>query len=134
MELNKTIIGAVMVLVVLLVVGGVYINSSSQDSDVTSDLAATTEEVQQVTIDQVEDHNSEDDCWTVVGDKVYDITSYVSRHPGGDEILRACGEDGTSLFLERRDENGRAVGSGTAHSSSAQSQLEQFFVGNLSSN
>lgn len=78
---------------------------------------------------EVADHNSEDDCWTIVSGSVYDITSYVSRHPGGDEILRACGEDATTMFTQREDASGDAIGSGTPHSSSAAGQLEQFKIG-----
>lgn len=44
-------------------------------------------------------HSSENSCWSIVNKNVYDLTSYVSRHPGGSRnILRICGTDGTSLF------------------------------------
>uniref|UniRef100_A0A0N5B0J7 Cytochrome b5 heme-binding domain-containing protein n=1 Tax=Syphacia muris TaxID=451379 RepID=A0A0N5B0J7_9BILA len=46
-------------------------------------------------------HNTEKDCWMLLGDKVYDVTKYVSFHPGGpEELLRAAGCDGTKLFAE----------------------------------
>ena len=76
-------------------------------------------------------HNSAVDCWTYIGDKVYDITEYVPRHPGGESILQACGADGTSLFNERTTTDGQTIGSGTAHSSNAASQLEAFEIGDL---
>lgn len=79
----------------------------------------------------VAEHNKQDDCWTVINDKVYDITPYVSSHPGGSEILRSCGIDGTSLFRTRKTTDGESIGSGTPHSSSAQRALEQFKVGSL---
>lgn len=84
-----------------------------------------------ISADEVKKHNSKDDCWTIVQGNVYDITSYIPNHPGGDEILRACGEDGTELFTARTDKDGETVGSGTPHSPSAQSQLEAFLVGRL---
>lgn len=80
---------------------------------------------------EVAEHNTADDCWTTINGSVYDITPYISRHPGGSEIERACGEDGTSLFESRTTESGEQVGSGTPHSSSAASQLEQFKIGTL---
>lgn len=44
-------------------------------------------------------HNKEDDCWTVLGGKVYNITRYISFHPGGvQEIMKCAGRDGTLLF------------------------------------
>jgi cytochrome b involved in lipid metabolism len=81
--------------------------------------------------EEVATHASEDDCWTIVNGGVFDITSYVPRHPGGDEILRACGTDGTSLFETRTTEDGEEVGPGTPHSSNAAKQLANFKVGVL---
>ncbi len=83
------------------------------------------------TASQVAAHNSADDCWTIIDGKVYDITSYIPRHPGGDEILRACGADGTSLFERRETATGESVGSGTPHSSSAAAQLASLQIGVL---
>jgi fatty acid desaturase 2 (delta-6 desaturase) len=31
-------------------------------------------------------HNRRSDCWIVIDDFVYDVTSWVDRHPGGDII------------------------------------------------
>jgi cytochrome b involved in lipid metabolism len=84
-----------------------------------------------ITKAQVELHNKESDCWTIIDGTVYDITSYVPQHPGGDEILRACGSDGTSLFQQRTTESGEKVGTGRPHSSSANSQLEKLKIGVL---
>jgi cytochrome b involved in lipid metabolism len=37
-------------------------------------------------------HNAKSDCWIVYNSKVYDITSYISRHPGGTStITNTCG-------------------------------------------
>lgn len=89
------------------------------------------ENIQQITVATVADHAVEEDCWTIIGTNVYDITSYVPRHPGGDEILLACGSDGTSLFSNRMTEDGEDVGSGTPHSGNATSQLQSLFIGQL---
>lgn len=52
-----------------------------------------------VTKDILKQHKSRDDCWTMLGGKVYNITPYVKFHPGGvDEIMKCAGRDGTSLF------------------------------------
>lgn len=83
------------------------------------------------TKDEVAAHNKESDCWTIISGSVYNITSYIPRHPGGDEILRACGTDATTLFESRTTESGEQVGSGTAHSSSAASQLASLKIGSL---
>lgn len=51
------------------------------------------------TIADVSTHNSASNCWTVVSGNVYDLTSWISRHPGGEKaILSICGKDGTVAF------------------------------------
>ncbi|OMJ90020.1 hypothetical protein SteCoe_7699 [Stentor coeruleus] len=43
-------------------------------------------------------HNKNSDCWMALEGKVYDVTKYISSHPGGDIILNAAGTDGTEFF------------------------------------
>lgn len=51
------------------------------------------------TLADVATHAGASSCWTAINGSVYDLTSYVSRHPGGERnILKICGKDGTSLF------------------------------------
>jgi predicted heme/steroid binding protein len=83
------------------------------------------------TQEEVALHDKESDCWTIINGSVYDITTYVPRHPGGDEILLACGTDSTTLFTNRTNADGTEVGSGTPHSSSANNQLERLKIGSL---
>jgi fatty acid desaturase/predicted heme/steroid binding protein len=45
------------------------------------------------------EHASTDDCWIALDGKVYDVTSYTSRHPGGRRIAILAGEDATSMVL-----------------------------------
>lgn len=48
---------------------------------------------------EVTEANSASKCWTVVNGKVYDLTSFINKHPGGAQrILQLCGKDGTSAF------------------------------------
>lgn len=84
-----------------------------------------------LTTTEVKKHNTGSDCWTIISGKVYDITKYISNHPGGNEILRACGTDATTLFVSRTTSDGQPVGSGTPHSENAQDQLNQFLLGDL---
>ena len=43
--------------------------------------------------------NTPDFCWTVIDNRVYDLTRYISDHPGGEaQILSLCGIDGTAAF------------------------------------
>jgi len=44
-------------------------------------------------------HNKRDDAWSAFNGKVYNITSYLPFHPGGEkELMRVAGRDGTKLF------------------------------------
>ena len=85
------------------------------------------------TMDEVARHSSKEDCWTVISGEVYNLTDFISRHPGGDEILRACGMDATELFASRRTEGGRPAGTGTPHSQTAHDQLAGLRIGTIDS-
>lgn len=44
-------------------------------------------------------HATASDCWSVIRGNVYDLSSWVSRHPGGPQaIIGLCGKDGTPLY------------------------------------
>jgi cytochrome b involved in lipid metabolism len=60
----------------------------------------------------------------VIEGKVYDVTSFIPTHPGGDEILKGCGKDATSMFNSRPTD-------GTSHSTLARAQLQSFYIGDL---
>lgn len=54
----------------------------------------TPEEASGISLEELQTHNSETDCWVVFESKVYDITDYIPRHPGGeDKIIPNCGSD-----------------------------------------
>jgi cytochrome b involved in lipid metabolism len=75
-----------------------------------------------LTADQVAMNDSEESCWTIVNGSVYDLTDWVSKHPGGSSrILQLCGTDGTSLF------EGQHGGS-----SGPESTLDSYLLGPLS--
>jgi cytochrome b involved in lipid metabolism len=51
------------------------------------------------TMADVAQHRDINSCWFVVNGKVYDGTSWIPMHPGGEQaILSLCGRDGTSAF------------------------------------
>ncbi len=63
-------------------------------------------------------HSASGDCWLIIDNKVYDVTSYIPYHPGGPStIIPYCGRDATSAF--------------SGHSSAARNMLAGYFVGNL---
>ncbi|XP_070660370.1 fatty acid desaturase 2-like protein FADS2B isoform X2 [Bos indicus] len=48
---------------------------------------------------EIQRHNQETDQWLVINRKVYDVTGWADRHPGGRLVLNHCaGEDATDVF------------------------------------
>lgn len=78
------------------------------------------------TLADVAKHNKDSDCWFVIHDKVYNVTSYIAagQHPGGEIIETGCGKDATQLFENR-------PGEGTPHSDMAKNYLNNFEIGKL---
>jgi len=53
-----------------------------------------------VSWDEIAKHNTLDDCWLVIDGRVYDVTSWADKHPGGRKaLLRYAGQDATAPFL-----------------------------------
>ena len=50
------------------------------------------------TLEEIALHNKEDDCWTILNGRVYDITQYAKVHPGGKKIFLGKGKDCTELY------------------------------------
>ncbi|KAK1365339.1 Cytochrome b5 heme-binding domain-containing protein [Heracleum sosnowskyi] len=64
-------------------------------------------------------HNLRTDCWIIIKEKVYDVTSYVEEHPGGDAILAHAGDDSTEGFY------------GPQHATRVFDMIEDFCIGDL---
>lgn len=55
--------------------------------------------VEQDVLSLVASHADATSCWTVISGNVYDLTSWIGKHPGGDKaILASCGIDATEMF------------------------------------
>ena len=61
----------------------------------------------------------QDDLWVIIKGKVYDVTSYVDEHPGGESILKNAGKDSTVGFH------------GPQHPSRVFQIIEDFLIGEL---
>ncbi len=68
---------------------------------------------------QVAAHGTVSACWTVVNKSVYNVTTWIARHPGGGKAIAAmCGANATAAFTSRH---------GSA--SSASTMLQAFRIG-----
>jgi cytochrome b involved in lipid metabolism len=50
------------------------------------------------TEEEIAKHTSDEDCWTILNGRVYDITEYAKFHPGGRKIFLGKGKDCTELY------------------------------------
>lgn len=72
-----------------------------------------------VTLEEVQEHATFDDCWIIIDNKVYDFSEFKNHHPGGPFVARMYGgKDATAEF-------------GTYHSRVAVKHMEHFCVGEL---
>ncbi|KAJ5646656.1 hypothetical protein N7490_003028 [Penicillium lividum] len=77
-------------------------------------------ETKEFTLKEIEAHNTKKDLYMVIHDKVYDCSSFVDEHPGGEEVLLDVGgQDGTEAFED------------VGHSDEAREILDGLFVGNV---
>ncbi len=71
-------------------------NNAEQNSDVEQD---STQTETQFSFEQVQAHSTPEDCWAAINGSVYDLSTWVSRHPGGATPIEGlCGTDGSEKF------------------------------------
>jgi cytochrome b involved in lipid metabolism len=98
----------------------------SQPSQGNQDTKSTTVESSQTTPSgytaaQVAEHNSSTSCWTIVNGNVYDVTSFIKKHPGGSGAIKSmCGKDGSEDFNNQQGGENRP-----------EKTLGTFFIGAL---
>nr|AEU04700.1 fatty acid delta-6-desaturase [Lobosphaera incisa] len=73
---------------------------------------------QQVTLEELAQHNTPEDCWLVIKNKVYDVSGWGPQHPGGHVIYTYAGKDATDVFA-------------CFHAQTTWSQLRPFCIGDI---
>ncbi|MEK7102963.1 MAG: cytochrome b5-like heme/steroid binding domain-containing protein [Patescibacteria group bacterium] len=72
---------------------------------------------------EIAQHTTEHDCWLAIDGSVYDVSGFLSDHPGGnDTIFAFCGKDASEAFARR---GGQEV----PHSNEAKTLLQTFYIG-----
>ncbi len=65
-------------------------------------VAPATTTSQTFTMAEVSKHNLTTNCYSVVSGSVYDLTKWISKHPGGEGAIKSmCGVDATSAFNDQ---------------------------------
>eukprot|EP00003_Mantamonas_plastica_P012930 TRINITY_DN2290_c3_g1_i1.p2 TRINITY_DN2290_c3_g1~~TRINITY_DN2290_c3_g1_i1.p2 ORF type:complete len:165 (+),score=69.42 TRINITY_DN2290_c3_g1_i1:54-548(+) len=84
------------------------------------DKAKPADKVKKFTRKEVAKHNTKEDCWMVINNKVYDVTEYVPDHQGGeDAISRYAGQDNSVAVF------------GVQHPTKVFEIIEDFEIGEL---
>lgn len=117
--MKKKILLILALVVVLLFAGSFFDAYVFPDSEYRQDTLNKAEESMEVTfnsnvnsevksfsLSELSAHNSASSCWSNIFGNVYDLTSYVDKHPGGrEQILAICGKNGNDLFNSQHGGN-----------------------------
>ena len=120
---NKKVGFVVIAMLVFVAIGAIILIRNNRSKNVSKN-NMTQDTSRQITNDEVGKHATSSDCWVVIDGKVYNVTDYVSNHPGGEAILQGCGKDATGMFNSRPND-------GTSHSLRARNTLSQYQIGVL---
>ena len=72
--------------------------------------ASASSGLTKLTLEEVMKHASGTSCWSIVYGNVFDLTKWITKHPGGAEKIRAiCGKDGTTSFERQHTGDGSAA-------------------------
>lgn len=73
------------------------------------------------TVSDVYNHNTKNDCYLIINNKVYDVSSYIGYHPAGSRVIASrCGKEVTGIFA-------------SIHSNRAWDLLARYQIGAVSS-
>jgi len=99
---NKFIPALVGLLIIAIVGGLAFWQKQQKDAaQAIQDQMAETKPVAQgeYSLTDVAMHATASDCWAIINGGVYDLTSWIPRHPGGEGAIEGlCGKDGSAAF------------------------------------
>ena len=78
------------------------IRARHSENDITSkqtEVAGYKKELRDVSMAELQKHNTPEDCWVAIGGMVYDLTAFADEHPAGAKSIHdLAGKDGTAAF------------------------------------
>ena len=76
-------------------------------------------------LSEIQNHNSKDSCWIAIDGNVYDVTSYLEKHPAPvNKLPTFCGKEASKAFNTK-------AGKGRPHSEDALKLLPKYKIGIL---
>ena len=92
---------------------------SAKEASAAPPAASADDKKKVFTLAEVQKHNTEEDCWIIIKNRVYEVTEYLDLHPGGIESITInAGADATEDFV-------------AIHSTKAHKMLEKYYIGDL---
>ena len=83
-------------------IGSAPTTGTDTTSGTSTDTTGGGDTVTSYSLADVATHKDGTSCWTTINGGVYDVTSWINQHPGGQEaILSLCGKDGSSTFTDQ---------------------------------
>jgi Cytochrome b5-like Heme/Steroid binding domain len=91
------LLGLLLSLLVIFSAGTVYYlqNMPKAQAPITDDKKVT---LTYITKEELASKTTKENCWLSVAGKVYDVTKYANKHPGGKELYNGCGKVLDELF------------------------------------
>ncbi|XP_069476812.1 cytochrome b5 [Ambystoma mexicanum] len=81
---------------------------------------ADSKETKYFTLEEIQKHNHSKSTWIILHHNVYDVTSFLEEHPGGEEVLREqAGGDATETFED------------IGHSTDARNMSKSYIIGEV---
>ena len=118
-SIYQTVTGILVILVSLLAITAtvlaghsgaqsVWATNTETASTISTERTAITKETSTtISMTEVAQHSAADDCWSVVNGNVYDLTQWISEHPGGSGSIESmCGVDATTAFNNQHNGQG----------------------------
>lgn len=90
-----------------------------------ADVASKTQpqRTENYSLEEIARHTSVGDAWLVHSSKVYDVSKFLERHPGGQDVLvKNCGKDVTEIMNSADFHR---------HSKIAYGWLQKYYIGNI---
>lgn len=86
--------------------GSESINPAAHPSATSTSEETTLPTPSGITLAEVGQHHTHETCWAAINGSVYDLTSWIPKHPGGEQaILSLCGTDGSAKFNRQHGGN-----------------------------
>lgn len=99
-----------------------FLNFSEDSLNPISNTTTTTDTSKNIlTTEEISKHNTANDCYLIVKNSVYSVTTFIDKHPGGRQrILDMCGKEASTIFS-------------AIHSNFAWNLLKDFYIGKIGS-